>query len=71
MRRLAWFEECLKYVEWCLPDLHSVAFPYLICCCQAGGDWSEYEASLREFAERLPDVRVTLSRLPAKCQRLG
>lgn len=62
-KRLLWFRECLTAMQE-LPDLQSVAFPYLIGCGLAGGAWEAYEEELRRLAAARPDIEVTLCRLP-------
>tara|TARA_B110000261_G_C13056961_1_gene346560 strand:- start:822 stop:1367 length:546 start_codon:yes stop_codon:yes gene_type:complete len=52
--RRKWFQECLDDI----PNINptppkSIAFPYEIGCCLAGGNWVLYEAMLVEFAERM------------------
>jgi hypothetical protein len=44
--------------------IKTVAFPCLIGCGLAGGSWSDYQAAIDEFAQRLlPDVRVFIYKL--------
>ena len=47
-------------------ELESVAFPYLIGCGLAGGDWQSYGAMVSDFARRVGEhgVRVTIVKLP-------
>lgn len=48
--RLKYFRECLaKIAE--IPDLESLAFPFLIGCGLAGGDWNLYLEELEAFAK--------------------
>jgi hypothetical protein len=46
-----------------VPGLRSVAFPHLIGCGLAGGDWAVYERHLKAFAARNVGVRVALYQL--------
>jgi O-acetyl-ADP-ribose deacetylase (regulator of RNase III) len=61
-RRLSLFRACLGELAK-VPDLHSVAFPYLIGCGMAGGNWAQYQAELERFAD-IVKVPVVLYKLP-------
>jgi O-acetyl-ADP-ribose deacetylase (regulator of RNase III) len=58
--RKQWFKECLddlhEYLVENARDHATVAFPYLIGCGLAGGNWSEYHALILDFAENISDV---------------
>eukprot|EP00933_Yihiella_yeosuensis_P006707 TRINITY_DN111463_c0_g1_i1.p1 TRINITY_DN111463_c0_g1~~TRINITY_DN111463_c0_g1_i1.p1 ORF type:complete len:219 (+),score=49.59 TRINITY_DN111463_c0_g1_i1:71-727(+) len=49
-QRLTWFQAGLQQIAE-LPGIQSIAFPYLIGCGLAGGDWSKYEQALEEFSK--------------------
>ena len=51
-KRLAWFKNCLNYIA-NIPNLESLAFPYLYGCGAAGGDWSVYYNEFIKFAEAI------------------
>lgn len=56
--RLKYFSECLdKMAKLNLPE---IAFPYLIGCGLAGGNWLEYEKLLCDFTRHTPIVVVKL-----------
>lgn len=48
--RKIWFHSCLMSIA-DIKDLDSVAIPYGIGCCLAGGDWIWYEQKLNKFAD--------------------
>ena len=58
--RKQWFKECLDELhEYLIANAHdhaTVAFPYLIGCGLAGGNWNEYHALILDFAENISDV---------------
>lgn len=57
-RRETYFEMCLEQILK-IPSLESIAFPFMIGCGLAGGDWKAYWVMLEEFAKKLPfDVIV-------------
>lgn len=59
--RLTAFKECLrKILE--IPELESIAFPFMIGCGAAGGDWSQYQPILQEFSQQTP-AKVVLYKL--------
>ena len=70
VRRLAWFQECLKHISE-LEGLESVAFPHSVGCGMAGGNWSEYERLLISFAESMPAVDVVVCKLPKSPRSRG
>lgn len=38
----------------------SLAFPYKIGCGLGGGDWPTYRKMLEDFAQQMPDTKITL-----------
>lgn len=50
--RIAWFSHCLYMLANFMTEnnLKTVAFPYLIGCKYAGGDWIRYEATIELWA---------------------
>lgn len=60
--RLGYFRQALDKLRAVVGD-GSVAFPYKIGCGLGGGDWAQYEAALREFAQAVPG-KVVLYQLP-------
>jgi hypothetical protein len=64
-RRVFWFQEGLQHMEDQLKDhttklqaVKIVAFPYLIGCGLAGGDWEVYLALIADFARRNPQLII-------------
>ncbi len=49
-RRVAFANCLLKILR--IPDLRSVAFPWGIGCCMAGGDWGKYLPMIERFATK-------------------
>lgn len=45
------FTNCLLKML-CIQNLHSVAFPWKIGCCMAGGDWDTYLPMIENFSEK-------------------
>ena len=65
--RKAWFSSCLGALLALSPRPRSIAFPHQIGCGLAGGDWSEYEAMLADFAAAMgPECVVSIVKLPAR-----
>lgn len=67
--RVQWFQACLKAIEEMLPAFDgptSLAFPFMIGCGLAGGDWPAYQALLERFARENPHIAVSLYKQPAK-----
>ena len=60
--REAAFQRCLQKIAE-IPDLDSVAFPFMIGCGAAGGNWVAYRRLIRLFAEKV-DARVRVYRKP-------
>ena len=53
--RLFWFQQCLNEIS-SIKDLKSIAFPYLIGCGMAGGEWNDYLEIIQNFANQIPEV---------------
>ena len=49
-KRLGYFKRGLFAITQ-LPDIHSLALPYMVGCGMAGGIWEIYEAALIDFAD--------------------
>lgn len=62
-KRIEYFQSCLNEISK-IEGLKSVAFPYLIGCSIAGGDWGKYQAMIENFAHKMTNVEVTIVRLP-------
>ena len=62
IHRIKWFAECLVKIGK-IEGCKSVAFPYLIGCGLAGGDWVVYERVLERFAAKYPDIEVYIVKL--------
>lgn len=68
-QRVFWFQQGLQHLEDQLkaqePRLNmqvvkTVAFPYLIGCGLAGGDWQVYLAHIADFAHRNPQLTIDI-----------
>jgi hypothetical protein len=63
-QREQWFNECLHQLTTYIEQLHekkvSVAFPWLLGCGLAGGNWNNYLRMLMQFAENVPSTQVVL-----------
>ena len=46
-----------------IDGLESIAFPYMIGCGLAGGDWKKYAREIDEFAQAHPHIQVALYKL--------
>jgi O-acetyl-ADP-ribose deacetylase (regulator of RNase III) len=57
--RQQWFASCLQQIG-TIPNLREVAFPSLIGCGLAGGDWKVYSQMLHDWAEMGNYDRVLL-----------
>jgi hypothetical protein len=57
--RIFWFKICLEKLQK-VPGLDSVAFPGGIGCGMAGGDWRDYGAMIKEFAENNRGIEVAV-----------
>ena len=64
--RLKWFKDGLNKLANIRESLESVAFPYLIGCGLAGGDWNKYQLYIEEFANQVApfNVKVSIVKLP-------
>ena len=60
--RLRAFKSCLDEIEKIEPRPRSIAFPFLIGCGLAGGEWRSYEAAIESFAQE-SGIRVSLYKL--------
>lgn len=65
-KRLSYFKNCLVKLIHVVESrkIKTVAFPYLIGCGMAGGDWNVYLEEINRFAEFLPGVTVFIYRKP-------
>lgn len=61
--RERYFELGLEKIA-AIPDLESIAFPYMIGCGLAGGDWNVYQNLIENFAISRNDVKVAIVKLP-------
>lgn len=63
--RRQWFIKCLadlsKQLQ-DLPDIKSIAFPYLIGCGLAGGNWEKYNEMIVKWATQNTQLRIFLVR---------
>jgi len=59
-RRLQWFESGLNHLVQHIEPNTVVAFPYMIGCGLAGGNWLHYEPKIMEFSGRLAYKGVTV-----------
>lgn len=50
--REKYFKKCLDKIA-NISNLDSIAFPYLISCGLAGGDWNNYSKILEDFAAKI------------------
>lgn len=55
--RHKWFTDCLNEIRKIFL-LESVAFPHMIGCGLAGGNWTIYRALIRKFADNNPRIKV-------------
>jgi len=65
--RSTWFKEGLQELAKMGESLHSVAFPYLIGCGLAGGNWLVYKKRIEDFAQQVSiyGVQVIIVKLPS------
>lgn len=66
--REQYFYQCLLKIAK-IKDLKSIAFPYLVGCAIAGGDWDTYFGKLKNFAkyvEEKQNTKVVLYKLGNK-----
>merc|ERR1711871_543112 len=59
--RLQWFKNSLDELSKIGESLHSVAFPYLIGCGLAGGNWILYRHLINDFAKKVSSYGVKVS----------
>jgi hypothetical protein len=59
-KRIEYFSSCLKSIAEQLPKDATVVFPYGIGCGMAGGNWTAYEAMLKEFSKTMKVIVVKL-----------
>lgn len=62
-KRLTWFQSALLDMLEKVPPRSSFAFPFLIGCGLAGGDWSEYYKILCGFSQHDNVRHVTIYKL--------
>ena len=65
-KRLSYFKNCLVKLIHVVESrkIKMVAFPYLIGCGLAGGEWNVYLEEINRFAQFLPGVTVLIYRKP-------
>lgn len=63
--RLNWFRNCLDLIS-TIKDLEQIAFPHMVGCGLAGGNWDRYEELICEFAAENTHVNVCIYKLPPK-----
>lgn len=56
--RIRYFQSGLDEIAKLKPT--SLAFPYMIGCGLAGGDWPTYRKMLEEFAAKMPETKIVL-----------
>lgn len=63
--REMWFKHGLSALgQWCLDEkINSVAFPYMIGCGLAGGDWETYLKMIKEFAKTYNNIHIVIYKL--------
>lgn len=57
------FLHCLKRIS-IIDGLTSIAFPWLIGCGLAGGNWGHYQKMIDDFADENPHINVVIYMLP-------
>lgn len=58
-KRLEWFRACLEELAFIGPSA-TLAFPHMIDCGLAGGDWAEYKDAIKDFAARNRHLKVVI-----------
>lgn len=60
LHRLSWFQRCLDELIKVndINNLESIAFPYMIGCGSAGGDWNKYKEKIDTFANTVKPTGV-------------
>lgn len=63
--REIWFKHGLSALgEWCMEEgVKSVAFPYMIGCGLAGGNWKTYLEMIIDFQRSYPKLKVVIYKL--------
>lgn len=62
--RKRYFFECLQKIS-TIEELDSIAFPYMIGCGAAGGDWKSYLSLIEKFSIHVKNkARVYIYKLP-------
>lgn len=63
--RMTWFSQCLEVLanQMQKRQLKRVAFPWGIGCGLAGGSWTQYRALIADWAEKNPDLLITIVKL--------
>jgi len=51
-KRLKRFSDGLDTIGVSLPNIKEIAFPYMICCGLAGGNWNEYKVLINNFSKK-------------------
>jgi O-acetyl-ADP-ribose deacetylase (regulator of RNase III) len=66
LNRETWFQHGLRELSSYIRThgITQVAFPWMIGCGLAGGNWSFYEKAISEFAYSMPGVDVFIYQLP-------
>ncbi len=60
-QRQRWFAECLTQIS-AISGIYEVAFPYLIGCGLAGGNWNDYYRLLTKWADTAALLQILLVR---------
>ena len=55
------FQDCLQQIS-AINDLNSIAFPWMIGCGLAGGDWDVYLSMIESFSKSI-DAKVLICKL--------
>lgn len=63
--REKWFYQCMLSVVK-LEGINSIAFPYLIGCGLAGGDWDHYCDMIRKFSKANPHIKFVMYKYDPK-----
>lgn len=61
-QRIKWFQECLIKIKEVKIQTDAIAFPWMIGCGLAGGDWNIYKKMLDNF-EKESNIEVILYKL--------
>ena len=60
-QRERWFAQCLEAISQLPSKPRSVAFPFLIGCGLAGGNWGRYRRMIEAWSRANPDVSVVIA----------